>query len=105
VVPQVPQQQQQPLALYQALLGAGGIARPPFVSSRSAGKLSAEDYYQQMLLSHMERQEMEEQERERHCIEREECLAELEVQRLERERRLEDKKWERDWEREEERKE
>ena len=50
-VPQVPQQQQQPIAPYQALLAAGGVARPPFVASRSAGKLSAEDYYQQMLLS------------------------------------------------------
>jgi len=60
MVPQVPQQQQQPIAPYQALLAAGGVARPPFVASRSAGKLSAEDYYQQMLLSCMERQEMEE---------------------------------------------
>ena len=66
----VPQQQQQPIAPYQALLAAGGVARPPFVASRSAGKLSAEDYYQQMLLSRMERQEMEEQERERRRIER-----------------------------------
>jgi hypothetical protein len=64
MVPQVPQQQQQPIAPYQALLAAGGVARPPFVASRSAGKLSAVDYYQQMLLSRMERQEMEEQERE-----------------------------------------
>jgi hypothetical protein len=50
MVPQVPQQQQQPIAPYQALLAAGGVARPPFVASRSAGKLSAEDYYQQMPL-------------------------------------------------------
>jgi hypothetical protein len=70
MVPQVPQQQQQPIEPYQALLAAGGVARPPFVARRSAGKLSAEDYYQQMLLSRMERQEMEEQERERRRIER-----------------------------------
>jgi hypothetical protein len=105
MVPQVPQQQQQPIAPYQALFAAAGVARPPFVASRSAGKLSAEDYYQQMLLSRMEMQEMEEQEQERRRIEREECLAELELQRLERERRLEDKKRERDWERDEEKKE
>jgi hypothetical protein len=61
MVPQVPQQQQQPIAPYQALLAAGGVARPPFVASCSAGKLTAENYYQQMLLSRMERQEMEEQ--------------------------------------------
>jgi hypothetical protein len=101
----VPQQQQQPIPPYQAFLATGGIARLPFVASRSEGKLSAEDYYQQMLLSRMERQEMEEQERERHRIEREECLAELELQRLERERRLEDERRERDRERDEERKE
>jgi len=101
----VPQQQQQPIAPYQALLAAGGIACPPFVASRSAGKLSADDYNQQMLLSRMERQGKEEQERERHRIEREECLAELELQRLERERRLEGEKQERDWKRDEERKE
>jgi hypothetical protein len=50
-------QQQQPLAPYQALLAAGGVADPPFVSSQSTGKLSAEDYYQQMLLSRMERRQ------------------------------------------------
>ena len=72
MVPQVSQQQQQPIAPYQALLAAGGFARPPLVALHSAGKLSAEDYYQQMLLSRMERQEMEEQERERRRIEREE---------------------------------
>jgi len=105
MVPQVPQQQQQPIAPYQALLAAGGVARPPFVASRSAGKLSAEDYYQQMLLSCMERQEMEEQERERRRIEREERLAELELQRLERDRRLEDERREMHRERDEERKE
>lgn len=98
-------QQQQPVAPYQALLAAAGVARPPFVASRSAAKLSAEDYYQQMLLSRMERQEKEEQERERRRIEREERLAELEVQRLERERRLEAEKLERERERDEERKE
>jgi hypothetical protein len=38
----------------------------------------------------MERQEVEEQEREWSHIEREERLAELEVQRLERERRLDE---------------
>jgi hypothetical protein len=102
-VPQVPQQQQQPIAPYQALLAAGGVARPPFVASRSAAKLTAEDYYQQMLLSRLERQEMEEQERERRRIEREERLAELELQRLERDRRLEVERRER--ERDEERKE
>jgi hypothetical protein len=107
MVPQVPQQQQQPIAPYQALLAAGGVARPPFVASRSAGKLSTEDYYQQVLLSRMERQETEEQERERSRIEREERLAKLELQRLERERRLEDERRERDRDRErdEERKE
>jgi hypothetical protein len=103
-LPQVPHQQQ-PLAPYQALLAAGGVACPPFVSNQSAGKLMAEDYNQQMLFTWLKRQEMEEQEREWRCIEREECLAELEVQRLERERRLEGKKWERDCERDEERKE
>jgi hypothetical protein len=92
------------LAPYQALLAGGGVACPPFVISQSAGKLSAEDYYQQMLLSWMERQEVEEQEREWSHIEREERLAELEVQRLERERRLEEEKWERECDRDEERK-
>jgi hypothetical protein len=49
-LPQVPHQQQ-PLAPYQALLAAGGVACPPFVSNQSAGKLMAEDYNQQMLFT------------------------------------------------------
>ena len=63
MVPHVPQQQQQPIAPCQDLLAAAGIACPPFVASHSAGKLSTKDYYQQILLSRIERQEMEEQER------------------------------------------
>jgi len=73
---QVPQQQQS-LPPYQALLAAGGVALPPFVSYWSAGKLTAEDFYQQMLITWLERQEMEDEEREWHQIEREEDLAEL----------------------------
>jgi hypothetical protein len=74
---------------YQADLVIGSVTRPPFVANHSAGKFSAEDYYQQMIMSQMERQEIEEQEQEHHQAEREECLAELEIQRQEGEQKLE----------------
>jgi len=62
----VPQTPAVAVAPYQAYLATGSVTRPPFVANRSAGKFSAEDYYQQMIMSRMERQEIEEQERERH---------------------------------------
>jgi hypothetical protein len=71
----VPQMPAVTLAPYQAYLATGSVTRPPFVANRSAGKFSAEDYYQQMIMSQMERQEIEEQEQEHHQAEREECLA------------------------------
>jgi len=54
------------------------------MDNHSAGKITADDYYQQMIICRMERQELEEQEREWHHSEREERLAELEVQRQDR---------------------
>jgi hypothetical protein len=50
------------VAPYQAYLATGSMTRPPFVANCSAVKFSSEDYYQQMIMSRMERQEIEEQE-------------------------------------------
>jgi len=58
----VPQMPAVAVAPYQAYLATGSMNRPPFVANRSAGKFSAEDSYQQMFMSRMERQEIEEQE-------------------------------------------
>ena len=101
----VPQTPAVAVAPYQAYLATGSMTRPPFVANRSAGKFSAEDYYQQMIMSRMERQEIEEQERERRRAEREERLAELEIQRQEREQKLEEEKRQRERDQEEERRE
>jgi hypothetical protein len=58
----VPQTPAVAVAPYQAYLATGSMTMPPFLANRSAGKFSAEDYYQQMVISRMERQEIEEQE-------------------------------------------
>jgi len=87
------------VAPYQPYLATGSVTRPPFVANCSAGKFSAEDYYQQMM------QEIEEQGREHHRAEQEERLAELEIQRQEREQKLEEEKRQRECDREEERRE
>jgi len=65
----VPQMPAVAVAPYQAYLATGSMTRPPFVANHSSGKFSAEDYYQQMIMSRMERQEIEEQEREHHQAE------------------------------------
>jgi len=62
----VPQTPAVAVAPYQAYLATGSLTWPPFIANCSAGKFSAEDYYQQMIMSRMERQEIEEQERARH---------------------------------------
>jgi len=99
-VPQTP-----PAAPYQAYLAAGSVTRPPFLANRSNRKITADDYYQQMMISRLERQELEEQERERRRLEREERMAELELERRERDRRTEIEKLQKEKEREDERKE
>jgi hypothetical protein len=101
----VPQMPAVAVAPYQAYLAPGSVTRPPFVANHFAGKFSAEDYYQQMIMSRMERQEIKEQERLRHRAEQEEHLAELEIQRQEREQKLEEEKRQRECNQEEERKE
>jgi hypothetical protein len=60
----VPQTSAVAVALYQAHLATGSMTRPTFAANHSGGKFSAEDYYQQMIMSRMERQEIEEQEQE-----------------------------------------
>jgi hypothetical protein len=47
----VPQTSAVAVAPYQAYLATGSVTWPPFVANRSAGKFSAEDYYQQMIMS------------------------------------------------------
>jgi hypothetical protein len=54
-VPQTPA-----VAPYQAYLATGTLNHPPFVTNHSAGKFTADDYYQHMIISRMERQELEE---------------------------------------------
>jgi hypothetical protein len=102
MVPQTPAVSTAP---YPAYLATGSMNQPPFMANHSAGKFSSEDYYQQMIMSQIERQEIEKQEREWRRAEREECLAELEIQRQERKRRLEEEKRQREHDQEDERKE
>jgi hypothetical protein len=49
------------VAPYPACLASGTVTCPPFVANRSGGRITADDYYQQMMISRMERQELEEQ--------------------------------------------
>jgi hypothetical protein len=51
----LPQMPAVAVAPYQAYLVTGSVNHPPFVAN-----CSAEDYYQQMIMSHIERQEKEE---------------------------------------------
>jgi hypothetical protein len=50
------------------------------------------DYYSQMMMNHLERQELEDLEREGHRIEQEEWLLQLELEKRERDLRLEEVK-------------
>jgi hypothetical protein len=77
------------VAPYQAYLARGTITHPPFVVNRSGGKITADDYYQQMMISRMERQELEEQELEWGQLEREERMVELDLEQRERDQRME----------------
>ncbi len=56
-VPQTPA-----VAPYQAYLASCNVSHPPFMASHSAGEMTTDDCYQQMMISRMERQELEEQE-------------------------------------------
>jgi hypothetical protein len=47
----VPQMPEVAVAPYQAYLATGSVTGSPFVANHSAGKFSAEDYYQQMIMS------------------------------------------------------
>jgi hypothetical protein len=47
----VPQMPAVAVAPYQAHLANGSMTWPPFLANHSAGKFSAEDYYQQMIMS------------------------------------------------------
>jgi hypothetical protein len=66
--------------------------RLPFVASRSLSKMTMADYYSQMMMNHLERQELEDLEREGHRIEQEEWLLQLELEKRERDLRLEEEK-------------
>jgi predicted Holliday junction resolvase-like endonuclease len=66
--------------------------RLPFVASRSLSKMTMADYYSQMMMNHLERQELEDLEREGHRIEQEEWLLQLELEKRERDLRLEEVK-------------
>jgi hypothetical protein len=59
--------QTQAVALYQAYLASGTVTCPPFVANQSSGEITSDDYCQQMMISRMERQELEEQEQEWLC--------------------------------------
>jgi hypothetical protein len=57
---------------YQNLLAsttAGGATRPPFISSWSSAKMTMDDYYSQMMVNHLERQELKDMEREHRRVE------------------------------------
>jgi hypothetical protein len=43
--------------------------------------MTMDDYYSQMMMNRLERQELEDMERERHQIEREEWLLQLELEK------------------------
>jgi hypothetical protein len=61
------------------------MTHPPFVTNCAAdGKITADDYCQQMIISRMERQEQE-----WHHLEREERMAELDLEWRERDWRME----------------
>ena len=66
--------------------------RLPFVASRSLSKMTMADYYSQMMMNHLERQELEDLEREGHRIEQEEWLLQLEIEKREKDLRLEEEK-------------
>jgi len=66
--------------------------RLPFVASRSLSKMTMADYYSQMMMNHLERQELEDLEREGHRIEQEEWLLQLELEKREKDLRLEEEK-------------
>lgn len=66
--------------------------RLPFLASRSLSKMTMADYYSQMMMNHLERQELEDLEREGHRIEQEEWLLQLELEKREKDLRLEEEK-------------
>jgi len=56
MAPQTPAGAEAP---YQAYFATGSVNWPLFVANCSPGKFSAEEYYQQMIMSQIERQEIE----------------------------------------------
>jgi hypothetical protein len=55
--------------------------RTPFVASRSSSKITMDDHYSQMMRNRLERQELEDMEREHRRVEQEERLLQLELEK------------------------
>jgi hypothetical protein len=67
------------VAPYQAYLASGTVTLPPFVANWSTGEITADDYFQQIMSSRLERQELEDQEQEWHHLEHDQRKAALDM--------------------------